>query len=305
MNIFKRILPLFLAACFAFPASAAPLKILDADKEHFYQATIGSGSVASPYSFAITITDSMETSAEGNTGVKIFIQDQTTGAIDLYFHRELNTVTLASDSVVDAKTVTLNSGHGAATGNYLEFSEGEHVSQFEILGVATDVITLDVLMDHVYTSSASIQLSTVDMDVNGSVTPVIFQIDPIVGQEWDIVRIILVIEDDSAMDFSLFGSIAAVPNGVLFRRIDGSQDNQFSWKTNGDIINRCFDNDFQTNIGNNFRGFTVRCTYGGQSKRGVTLRLIGSEGDQLQIVIQDDLTTLSKVRVIAQGHKVQ
>lgn len=43
-------------------------------------------------------------------------------------------------------------------------------------------------------------------------------------------------------------------------------------------------------------------TYGEQSKRGVVIRL--GIGDELQIIVQDNLTGLIALLAIAQGHEV-
>ena len=45
--------------------------------------------------FDTRMADSFETSNEGNTALKVFVQDQTTPFIDQAFHRNLNTFTLA------------------------------------------------------------------------------------------------------------------------------------------------------------------------------------------------------------------
>jgi len=246
-----------------------------------------------------------ETSAQGTVAQKIFIQDQTTDIIDLYFHQELNTSTLSAPSVVDARTFDLTAGHGAVVGNFLEISEDVHVSQFEILNVVTNTITVDCPIDHAFTTSAAVRVSNINMAVDGSVTPVVFQIDPIPTQEWDIVRVILVINDGTAMDFTTFGGIPALTNGCCIRYKNSVRENIFNWKSNGDFINRSFDYAILQNTGQNQRSFVSRCTFAGTSKRGVAARLEGSKGDELQVIIQDDLTDLTSVRIIAQGHEVQ
>ena len=282
---------------------------------HFQRVKVGLGSdgnfdgdVSSSNPMPVSIaagSDIIETSDEGNTALKVFVQDQTTPIIDNYFHQHLNETTLATNAVVDAKTVTLSSGHGAVVGNYIVIYEGGNVSEFEVLGVATDVITIDSPMDFAYTTSAAVQIVNVNMAVDGSTTPVIFTVDPPAGFDYDITRVILNILDTSSMDFSTFGSGAAITNGVVLRVTNGAQRNLFNWKTNGELINRAFDHSFQTNNANNARGFTVRSTFSGAGKRGVTVRLNGDDNDELQIVIQDDLTGQDRITMIAQGHRVQ
>ena len=47
---------------------------------------------------------------------------------------------------------------------------------------------------------------------------------------------------------------------------------------------------------------TSRRTFGGQNKNGIVIRLKGDDNDELQAIIQDDLTDLDHFHVIAQGH---
>lgn len=254
--------------------------------------------------------DLTETDKEGFRGVKVFVQDQTTQVQDFFFHNEIASVNLATATAVDDRTVTLEAGQGAlaTVGNNLEIAEGLQSAQYEILIIAGDILTLDSPIDAVYTMAALVEISTVNMAVDGSVTPVIFELDPIEGQEWDVTRVILVVEASgggSGMDFTTFGSLAALTNGCVLRFVNGETNNLFNWKTNGDFINRAFDHVFQTNLGATVTGFTSRFTFGGQDKHGVVVRLTGDNNDELQVVVQDDLTGLDSVRMIGQGHDTQ
>jgi hypothetical protein len=254
---------------------------------------------------------SFETSQEGTTALGVFIQGQTTPDVDLSFHRNLQDVTIASDTVLDTHTITFAPGHGftfpSSPTENICLLEGENFSQFNVLGVAGDVVTIDSPMDHVFTSAATAIRHTFDMRFNGSpASPGVYRIKPIPGQKWDITRVILVIESNSAMDFSKFGSIPALLNGCVLRKKNGDRQNLFNFKTNGDFINRSFDHAFQTKSGGGGFGFTSRHTWAGQGKQGVVIRLDGDLGEELQLLVQDDLTTgLTSMFMIAQGHLVQ
>jgi len=63
-----------------------------------------------------------------------------------------------------------------------------------------------------------------------------------------------------------------------------------------------YDFDIEITSGNQQDGFTGRLTFAGQNKLGAVIR-IGADED-LQIVIQDDLTGLSSFSVVAEGHQV-
>ena len=234
------------------------------------------------------------------------IQEQTTEVIDLFLHRTLNLFTIASSTIINTNTFEADPGHLIVAGNTLCFLEGKNFSQFTVLDVTTNTITVDSPFDKVYTTSGTYQHHTPNMSVDGSITPQVYFIKPIPGIKYDITRIVIVIEDELNMDFSTFGSIpGGITNGCVLRKKDGFFKNLFNWKTNGDFISRSFDFGFQTNIGNNLRAFTARTTYSGQSKRGVVIRLDGDLGDELQVIIQDDLSSQTRIIMIAQGHIVE
>jgi hypothetical protein len=258
----------------------------------------------------------IETSDRGTRGVAVFIQDQTTGVLDVPFLNQLSTPTLALDTVADGtnRDITLTAGHGltvADIGDIVELADttnGSFFMQAEITGVAGDVITLDSPINRVYTTAASlVAVSDDDMNVDGSVTPVVFSVLPFSIQKGDMVRIIAEIRDNSPMDFETFGGITALTNGCVVRinNGDGTYRNLYNFKSNGDIIEMAFDHDFFLNNGGNIRGFTSRLTWGGQSKHGVVIRLDGALGEALEFVIQDDLTGLTRMHWTAQGSEVQ
>ena len=110
------------------------------------------------------------------------------------------------------------------------------------------------------------------------------------------------------MDFSLFGGATALSKGCLLRvkQANGSFNNLFIWATNGEFTIRSLDSIFQAKVGGGEHSFVARSTFGGQHKRGVVVRLEGLKGEELQVVIQDDLTLgNSLVTMIAQGHELE
>ena len=108
----------------------------------------------------------------------------------------------------------------------------------------------------------------------------------------------------SPVDLSLFGDIPALDRGVVFRTVDGVKRNIFNIKTNQDLASILYDWTPYTgaNPSQGVDGFTSRLTFGGQSKVGVVLRV--GQDDNLEIIIQDDLTGLTSLFVILEGHSV-
>jgi hypothetical protein len=258
-----------------------------------------------------------EVSDRGTVGVPVFIQDQTTGLLDLPFLFLLTTPTLAVDTVVDTSTITLTAGHGLTTaanaGDIIEVADplkGAFFLQCEIVTVVGDVVTLDCPVNRVYEAATSIVAhSSKEMNVDGSGTPVKFSIEPFPAQSGDITRLMFEIRDNADMDFETFGALTELLNGVVIRvnKGDGTFRNLYNFKSNGDIIQQCFDHTFSTNIGGFTRGFASRLSWAGQEKHGVTVRLDGSvgTGEALEIIVQDDLTGLLRFHIIAQGSELQ
>lgn len=268
--------------------------------------------------FRKTIVDLLssviETSSRGGVSLAVTLQDQTTGVLNLPFLKLVATPTLATDTVVGESTFTLSGGHGLTAGNVgniIELADdrnGSHFLQATITDVTADVVTIDCFVNRVYPAANTvIAVSTSEMNVNGAVTPQVFSVAPLPFQSGDITRLILQIVDENDMDFSTFGGNGLLPKGLLLRinNGDGTYRNLYNWKSNGDIINVCFDHAFQENNGQTVRGFIARLTWAGQNKHGVAIRLDGALGEQLELVVQDDLTTQTTVKVIAQGSELQ
>lgn len=241
---------------------------------------------------------------ENNNAMPVNVQDQTSEVIDLFLHRTLGTFTLLSNTVVDTNNFTANPGHGFVINDTICFVEGLNFSQFTVIDVVGDLITIDSPMDRVYTTVTTYQRHTPNMSVDGSIIPQVYFIKPAPGVKYDITRINLVIENNSTMDFSNFGGITKLTKGCVLRKKDGIFKNYFNWKTNGDFVTRSFDFVIQAKTGGGVWAFTGRSTFGGQSKRGVVIRLDGDLNDELQVIIQDDLTSLNVMTIIAQGHVV-
>lgn len=255
------------------------------------------------------IASVIETSARGDTALAIIATDQTTPALDLRFLEELNVTTIAADTAVEDTSFTATVSHGIVVGNIIEIAEGSVFIQAEVLSVATDLIGIDTPINHAYLSGAVLIVSNKNMNVVGTISsPRIFSITPGPGQKGDITRVIISIQDSTAMDFSTFGGIASgVLNGCVIRmkKENGDFTNLFNWKTNGDFIITAFDHVFQSKIGGGLHSFVCRSTWAGQSKRGVTLRVDNTLGEEIQVLVQDDLSSLSLMGMAAQGHELQ
>lgn len=255
----------------------------------------------------VSIENPTEISDDRATGLNVILKEQTTQIVDLLFHRAIQEPTLAMTAVVDSLTFEMSPGHGFVIGQGMFILEGQNFSQFNVLNVVSDTITVDSPIDFAFTTSASVFRKTFDLREDGSVTPSIFSVTPNPGQIWEITRIILVMESTAKdMEYGEFGSLSKLTNGCVLRVAGPINKNVFNWKDNGEFIARSDDYQFTPKPGGGeVSGFMAITTFGGSGNRGVVARVDGSQNQEMQVIIQDDISSvgsLTKFQMIAQGH---
>lgn len=239
------------------------------------------------------------------TGLPVEIQDQYSQIVDVHFCSLLNTVTLASDATADTYTITLVGGHGVVAGDMMCLKQGTYFMQAEVLNVATDVLTLDMPLNYSYTTSATAERTTRKLNVNGSVTPVVFKVSPInTTNQFDITRMQFLMQDNVVMDSSKFGGLTALTNGIVVRKKDGFYQNLFNLKSNSDFGQHCQSIRYEDKAPAGLYEFSATKIFAGQENSGVTIRLDSALSDELQIIVRDDLTGLSDFSCVAIGHVV-
>jgi len=240
--------------------------------------------------------------------IDVTLQDQHTQIVTMIAMNETGDITLDGDVAIDDYTFDLVAAHGVIVGDTIEFYEGTRFFQAGVITVATDTITLDVPFDFAFTAAgATGKKGSHEMAVNGSVTPVIFRVTSKylqAGSRWDITTFAIAITDQTAMDDAKFGGISALARGVLFRVKDGIYKNLFVAKTNGDIFLGFDMAEYSLKAPAGFFGITAQKNIGGQSNLGVVVRLTAETSDEMQIIIQDDLTDLDHVHVFIAGSEV-
>lgn len=166
--------------------------------------------------------------------------------------------------------------------------------------VANTSITVDRPIDLAYTTSATLEVVSLDMNVVGSLaTPISYIIKPPVDEVWHIMRVLLSMTDGSPMDDALFGGITALVNGVTLRENRADVTTLTNWKANKDMKEDMYDVKYALKAPAGSYGLNGRWTF---KNAGVAMRLDGAAGDTLEILIQDDLTGLDTFRIKAQGH---
>jgi len=250
--------------------------------------------------------DKFETTGE----VRTTVADQTTPTIILPMVEFKQATTLASPTTLFGYDVTLTDPTGFTAGQCLRIIDPT-INKFycsRIVSILGSVATLDTQIDDVYSAGSQVITGNGNMAVDGSVTPVIFKLrlgSPSTQQIVDITRIIIQCTASSAVDLNKFGDLPALTRGVSMRRVNGDVVNIFNVKSNLDITGLAYDFTVYTasNPAQAVNGFASRLTFAGQNKLGVALRV--TPDGNLEILVQDDLTGLIQLRIVAEGHVVQ
>lgn len=252
----------------------------------------------------------------GDNPFPVAIQDQHSPTLIVPMNKVENTTTLTAPTAIDDTVIAVTSATGFAAGKFVTLTNVAENRYYtgEVVSVASLDITIDTPLDYAFpTSGTIVTQGTHDLVVDGSGTTQIFSLrasDPGLPVKIDITRLIFKMTTTSAIDLSLFGNLNPLTNGLVLRRVDGTTQNIFNVKTNGNIAGIMFDwTPFAaTNPVQGVDGFVARLTFAGQSKIGVTVR-VGPEED-LQLLIQDDLTanvagqTITTFKVVIEGHVV-
>jgi len=250
----------------------------------------------------------------GNDGysLDVTLQDQHTPLVIVEFTNKHTGTTTTAPLAKDANVLSVASVGTAIVGDNLVVFDPISVrySQFKIVAINTLDITLDSLNDTLFPIGSFVDIGSSNLSVDGSVTPVVFGVRNPSGAPadieltLDITRIIFKCKADTAVDLAKFGDLARLTNGLLLRSENGDDFNIFNVKSNGEIAGIAYDWTpyISTNPNQGQDGFVSRLTWASQGKMGAVVRL--PIGDDLQLIVQDDLTDLAELVVTAEGSLV-
>jgi hypothetical protein len=254
----------------------------------------------------ITDEDTCEQAGVTDKAVHVMQFDQTTPPLIVYLNQVECITALASDFSIDEYDIEVTDATDFSVGGYVGVFNAIAARFYaaNVLAVNGTTITMDTPSDFDFSAGDRVQCGTKEMSVDGSVTPQIFSIraDPSIDITIDITRIIIHMIGTSTMDDALFGDLDALARGVVLRRIDGITQNILNVKTNGEFGELAFDKVYDTKAPAGFTGFSCRLTFAGQNKMGVAIRL--GPSDDLQLIVQDNLSGLVSFRIVAEGHLV-
>jgi hypothetical protein len=247
---------------------------------------------------------------ESNGAIPVNIQDQHSRAFDVFFQQDVGSpTTLTTDVIEDAYSISVTTGHGLIQGDLFVLIDpiGQRGWTGIVITVAGDnTVNVDRPVSYAFPAiSTIVQKRTKDLNVDGSVTPQTFFVGGSLLAELDITRLLFQMTTDTTPAWDEFGDIVVGPTfrGVQCRVVNGDTADLWNIKTNGELANLMYDMTiYEGGVGLTVDGIAGRMTYAGQNKHGVTLRIGANEA--VEIIIQDDLTSLDSFHIIACGHFV-
>ena len=238
-----------------------------------------------------------------------FLQDQTTPTIIVNFNQVHTSTTLAAEALINQRDIVVTSSTGIVVGSYvILFSLATQRFYFGratiISGAPT--ITLDTPLDSTFPAGTFVDIAITDLSVNGLTTPQTFGLrgigaPPGVDIKVDITRILFTCVANSPISLSLFADLPTLLNGIVLRRRDGTNRNLFNVKNNREMAGIMFDFDpaVATNPSQGEDGFKTRFTI---ARTGVVVRL--PVGEDLELIVQDNLLGITILECVAEGHIV-
>ena len=244
-----------------------------------------------------------------NRNSKVVTQYQTTRPLLIDFNEVSDSTTLSAPTAVNDQTITVADPTGFVDGKYIILFNplNEDFSfMYQVGPPAGNVITVDSQLDRVYPAGAFVDAAITNLAVNGSVTPRTFGLrgigaPPGVDVRASITRFIFSCITGSPVDLDLFGDLPKLANGLLLRCRNGINTNIFNIKSNREMAGIMFDwmPIAATNPVQGVDGFFARLTLAGDNKLGTALDL--PIGDDVEIIVQDDLSGLTELGAVGEG----
>ncbi len=243
--------------------------------------------------------------AAADVALDVALQDQTSRLIDRFVTRKISVTTLTAPVAFDDRVVNVAPGHGFVAEDMIEIEEGPYSFQASVISVATNALTVNSPLCRAFSVAAIVRRTNPNLNIDGSVTPVIFTAKPPAGVRWDINILSLNMLDDTDMDDGKFGGITMLSRGVVYRTVDGDTNNIFNSRNNGCFRRHCDQLEYSPKAPAGQYGLHAVRYFNSQRGDGVARRIGGDEISEFQAVVADNLTGLAKFFVVVRGHVVE
>lgn len=246
-----------------------------------------------------------------NNAINVHVTDVHFEALSL--HAKLDSGTSetfgASGAAVGVNSFDVASGQGStfSVNDRIKITEGTIVESdiLRIISVVSDTITIDRPLENTYTSAGIIEITDIDLsNANGSIAvPVIYEIGPPSNEIWHLTIMSIIMIDGPDPVIEKFSGISELTNGLAIRQNNGSIINHFVIKNNGDLREYFGGNEIDIQQRGGGGDYMISGLWHLQEHSSAIVKLDGSTNDTLQFIIQDNLTDITNIEIVCQGHK--
>lgn len=173
------------------------------------------------------------------------IQSQTSNLFKYFLMQEQKTdITLTSIITEGEEVINVSPGHGftGVAGEYIVIRYGDLYTQLKVTGVATNAISVELPIAADFPIDAGVMRGNINMNVDGSGTPVDFEFTSNINGgvnavvPIDLTTVIITMQHGSNVpDDGKFGGLAALAKGLYFRKLNGDAVNLGNYIKNQDF----------------------------------------------------------------------
>jgi len=243
-----------------------------------------------------------KTSSQNNVNTR----DEVKSPVVVVFNKVTNSTTLTTTAAKGTRALVVASATGISIGSYLILFNANDGSFgfYTVTGVSGTDVTVDNELEYDFSSGTNVDVATTDLNVDGSSTSQVFGIrgdtsgSP-VKVSVHLTKVVATCVATTKPDITDFGDIASLTRGLLFRFRDGSTQNLGSAKSNIELASQAGRWELLESAISGY-GFIAELVFSGRENLNTVLQL--NPGEDLELVVQDNLTGLSSLKAIAFGH---
>jgi len=230
--------------------------------------------------------------------LNVSIQDPENISVNYYFYQLKATTNPTQSYTTGSSIINVANATGAIQNNVINIKTATRFYQGLIKTINGTAITISPKINFDITSSTIVEFGDYNMNKNGSVTPVEFILETPINTTWHVKTMNFSILDQTEMDDAKFGGLTALTNGLSLTKEDGVIENYWLIYSNIGFEENGYTTKYSSKAPAGYYGFNGRKDI--IQVNGTILKL--ENGEQLKIVVNDDLTGLNKMVFTINGH---
>lgn len=243
-----------------------------------------------------------------NGSLDVYVQDQTTPVVNLFFHSHVLETTLSADTLTDDESLTLTSTAGISGGMIITIFNQDEFYQSFIKGITGNDVEIGVPLDVAFSEGSDVHIGEGNLNLDGSSSEIIASVDVPTNLAFDVYTLNFVLVCTATPAIDLFGDQTILTKGCYLRIKDGVTRNILYATSNISFQEYGFSVEIIPKAGGGTNNYVV-CRKNIRDINGVAYRLkgtnVGGINDSMDFHIRDNLTGLAGFYISMNGHVVE